>query len=170
VQRPVDTPPPIIPPEMNQQYPPTNQPPYQYDPSSLNQFGYPPNQGPGPYGWNPGYGGPPFNYSNFSNALMQGMGGGGYANGMMDYGGMPQMQNFLQGVQGGMGGGYGWPEQNMCGYGMSQMMPQMQDFIQGMGGGNPYGNSLMQMPSDFAMGYGGGMGGYGMDQQMMGYY
>jgi hypothetical protein len=66
-----------------QQYPPTNQPEQQYDPYSLNQFGYPQNQGPGPYGWNPGYGGSPFNYSNsnpysnFSNALMQGMGGGG---------------------------------------------------------------------------------------------
>ena len=47
----------------------------------------------------------------------------------MDYGGMPQMQDFMQGVQGGMGGGFGWPEQNMGGYGggLEQLM--------GMGGG-----------------------------------
>jgi hypothetical protein len=77
----VDTPPPTQQPPPYQ-YPPTNQSPYQYDPSSLNQFGYPQNQGPGPYGWNPGYGGSPFDYSNsnpysnFSNAIMQGMGVG----------------------------------------------------------------------------------------------
>jgi hypothetical protein len=87
VQRPVDQPPPTMPINPGQQqYPPTNQPQQQYDPYSLNQFGYPQSQGPGPYGWNPGYGGPPFNYSNFSNALMQGM--GGYGGGYDPYGGM----------------------------------------------------------------------------------
>jgi hypothetical protein len=146
VQRPVDQQPPqqLVPPAY-EPYPPTNQPPYQYDPSSLNQFGYPQNQGPGPYGWNPGYGGPPFNYSNsnpysnFSNAIMQGMGGDPYGQmqGMIN----PGYQSLVGYGGGGMSGGYGWPEAQM-GYGMSNEM----------------------------MGYGGGMGGYGMDQQMMGYY
>ena len=34
-----------------------SQPQQQYDPSSMNQFGVPAESGPGPYGWNPGYGG-----------------------------------------------------------------------------------------------------------------
>lgn len=108
----------------------------------MNQFGYPQGQGPGPYGWNPGYGGPPFNYSNFGNSLMQGMGGG-------------------------YGGGFGWPEQNMGGYGggygMQSYFPEAQMFGNEMGGtiqgGDPYG------------GMGGfGFDPYAMGQSMMGYY
>jgi len=119
------------------QYPPTNQQPYQYDPSSLNQFAYPQNQGPGPYGWNPGYGGSPFNYSNFSNSIMQGMGGygGGMLNSLADYSGM--------------GGGYGWPEQNMGGYG---------DPYGGMGG--------MDQLMGYGGGMGGMSGGMGYDPYM----
>jgi len=85
---------------------------------------------------------------------MQGMGGGGggminpgYAQiepyqQQMGYGGgmMPQMQDFMQGMMGGMGG-YGWPEQNMGGYG---------------GGYDPYGG----------MGFDPNM----MGQAMMGYF
>jgi len=97
----------------------------------MNQFAYPQSQGPGPYGWNPGYGGSPFNYSNFQNSLVQGM----------------------------MGGGYGWPEQNMGGYG-GGMMPQMQDLYQGMMGGMGYGDPYGGMGFDPNM----------MGQVMMGYY
>jgi hypothetical protein len=172
VRRPVDTPPQQQQPPPYQ-YPPTNQQPYQYDPSSLNQFGYPQNQGPGPYGWNPGYGGPPFNYSNsnpysnFSNALMQGM-GGGY--------GMPAYDG------GNYAGSYGWPEQSMGGYanGMMDYGGMPQQFSQGMMGGFAGENNLMG--GLMQSGYGGGpidtsgmwgdpmAMGYGMPQGMMGYY
>jgi hypothetical protein len=154
IQRPVDQPPPtmpINPPEA--QYPPTNQPPYQYDPYSMNQFAYQ-GQGPGPYGWNPGYGGPPFNYSNFGNAIMQGMGGGGGYGGGYGGGMMPQMQDYMQSMMGGMGGGYGWPEQNMGGY----------------GGGSPWENQLVGYGGGMDYGYDPNMMGLGMGQGMMGYY
>jgi hypothetical protein len=155
---------PIIPPEMQQQYPPvTQQPQQQYDPYSMNQFAYPQGQGPGPYGWNPGYGGSPFDYSNMAQQLAYGM--GGYGGGMINPG-----YGSISAYDGGnYAGRYGWPEQQMY-QGVSDMGGGMggygNEMAAVMPGGMSFGGDMMQGMGGYGGGYGdpyGGMGGFPAD-------